>query len=89
MLEDLLYKIGANVDAERARAEIDNLPPQFQQVIRLFYCMNFSRREIASKLGWNISKVNRLISRGRSILTMKLDPDRFSRDLQMFSRDFD
>lgn len=44
------------------------LPPDYQQVILLKYSQGYNNREIAELLGYTVSKVEKLISRGKKRL---------------------
>ena len=48
------------------------LPEQYRSVILLKYAENYKSKEIAELLGYTVSKVDQLASRGKKLLEKKL-----------------
>ena len=68
----------------RLRAAIKNLPQDNRQAITLHFIEKASRKEIAARLGWPLSKVNSKITRGVSLLKWELNPAAFEKAKQLF-----
>lgn len=60
-----------------------NLPDENRVAIDLYFENNLTRKQIASKLGWSVSKVNQKITRGITLLKIKLNPEYFRKADEM------
>lgn len=63
------------IEEEKIKISITNLPIENERAISLHYIHNITRAEIAKKLGWSLSKVNQKITRGKNLLRRELNPD--------------
>ena len=63
-------------ELERA---IGQLPEDNRKAIELYFFHQLSRKDIASLLGWSVSKVNTKLTRGISLLKWRLNPAYFEK----------
>jgi RNA polymerase sigma factor (sigma-70 family) len=57
---------------ERIADAILELPEQYKGVLLLKYADGYGNKEIAELLGYSVTKVDQLISRGKKLLWVKL-----------------
>jgi len=68
------------------QSAIGELPPDNKKVIQLHFIENVSRKEVAQKLGWSLSKVNTKLTRGISLLRWHCNPAAFEDAKLLFKR---
>jgi DNA-directed RNA polymerase specialized sigma24 family protein len=73
-------------DAEKLVNAISNLPEDNSTVINLHFIERISRKDIASRLGWSLSKVNTKLTRGITLLRWECNPSAFEDAKQIFAR---
>ena len=72
VLEEAEEIEAASVQENHLADLILELPEQYRSVILLKYAGNYKSREIAELLGYSVSKVDQLASRGKKLLEKKL-----------------
>lgn len=72
VLEEAEEIEAASVQDNHLADLILELPEQYRSVILLKYAGNYKSREIAELLGYSVSKVDQLASRGKKLLEKKL-----------------
>lgn len=63
------------LDRDTLRDSLSALPPEFREVLVLFYFQELSYREIAEALSVPIGTVMSRLSRGKALLRQRLNPD--------------
>ena len=75
----LLGTESGNRDWKAISDAISKLPPDNKNVIELHFVQERTRNEIASDLGWSLSKVNQKITRGITLLKAEVYPEYFQK----------
>jgi RNA polymerase sigma-70 factor (ECF subfamily) len=65
-------------DIEAIRREIDRLPPDQQEALRLYYSESLTYRELAKRLGVSVATVNSRLTKARKTLRERLKARRDS-----------
>lgn len=63
-------------DVEALQKEINRLPPEQQEVIRLYYTNTFTYKELAKMLGVSTATVNARLTKARQTLRERLKAQR-------------
>lgn len=66
------------LDSDTLQQVLNELPPEFRDVLVLFYFRDLSYREIAEQLGVPVGTVMSRLSRGKQQLRGRLDPESFT-----------